>query len=185
MGKTKPSFGVVMVAASVSLAGWLVFQMADAWAAGGIAPYFCMFSDGARSYQDAPCGKQPDPSARYYDARGNFIDRSTQQPDVRFSGQPATSPASPTSVPAVCRKQRHVAESDLKADLAGKYGNSYSLQLTLLNSNMEAYDAICSTPAPPVTLRIVDELASKYYPSFSLIRTLAISNAKAYKELHQ
>lgn len=149
-------------------------------AAGGIAPYKCVWGNGSFSYQDEPCGKGPAPSSRYYDAQGNFIDWSAKQAPVA----PADRASTPAGIPAMCRKQRHIAEADLKANLAAKYGSSYSLQLSLLNSNMEAYDAICSTPATPVALRIVDELAGKYYPNFSLIRTLAISNAKAYKELN-
>lgn len=154
----------------------------SALAAGGFAPYYCMFADGTKSYQDAPCGKQPDPSAKYYDARGKFIDWSAKPAPAAAAPDRVISPA---GVPAMCQKQRHLAESDLKANLASRYGSSYSLQLSLLKSNMEAYDNICSTPAPPVALKVINDLAGKYYPNFSLIRSLAVSNLNAYKELHQ
>lgn len=164
----------------------LVVGVSPAFAAGGNAPYYCMFADGTKSYQDAPCGKRPDPSAKYYDANGKFVDWSAK-PD-HAQAPSSTAPdgiVSRGGVPAMCRKQRAVAEADLKANLATRYPSSYPLQLSLLNANMQAYDELCATPAPPVALKVIDDLAGRYYPSFSLIRSLTISNLKAYKDLNK
>jgi hypothetical protein len=85
----------------------------------------------------------------------------------------------------VAQIDRSKAVSDIKAKLEAQYPGSYSLQKTLLEGHMEAYEYTKGLPATDVNAQILGNLLRKYYPSFSLIKTLYEGNIKAYRELNR
>ena len=85
----------------------------------------------------------------------------------------------------VCDVNRSQAKNDLKQELLGRYGNSYSTVEMLLKAGMRDYDTICNLPSNSVNNGILRDLKSRYYPSFSTIYMLYKANKKSYDELNR
>ena len=84
----------------------------------------------------------------------------------------------------VCDIPEYQAEPDIKNNLAQRYPGSYSVQVTLLNSDIQAYRKLCPTPATPYREQVLRTLIDRYYPDLAVIHTLYESETAAYNRLH-
>lgn len=84
----------------------------------------------------------------------------------------------------VCEVNPAKAKEDLKQELLGRYGNSYSTVKMLLDAGMRDYDTLCQLPENFVNNGILLDLKARYYPSFSTILILYKANKKSYDELN-
>jgi hypothetical protein len=76
----------------------------------------------------------------------------------------------------------------VKQDLAAQWPNNYSLQKTLLDAQIEAYNQLqnyADTQIPPqVITDIKADLARQWPNNFSLQKTLLDAQVSSYKQLH-
>ena len=91
------------------------------------------------------------------------------------------------AVPAVSGEMPEKTLSMVKAKIAKKYPDNYSLQRTLINGQKEAYSFLENyrpdgVPAD-VLYKIKTKYAKKYPNNFSLQKTLITKQVEAYLEL--
>lgn len=85
----------------------------------------------------------------------------------------------------VCEVNRGKAKEDLKQELLGRYGNSYSTVKMLLDAGMRDFDILCQLPENTVSNGVLRDLKGRYYPNFSTILMLYKANIKSYDELNR
>ena len=84
-----------------------------------------------------------------------------------------------------CQVTQEKAQTDLAAELAKKYPDSYATQKMLLDSGMEAFNKLCQVPSDPISDGVLRKLVGRYYPSYGTVLMLYENEMKAYKSLQK
>lgn len=122
-----------------------------------------------------PCGlveitetMVPPQSSEHGDMRSQ---RQLQQQSQQSSPSGRTNP--------VCAVGRAQAEQDIQQELMNRYAPSYSTVEMLFETNMEAFDEICTYPASGTSAQVLQNLKNSYYPHFSTIQMLYQSHMES------
>ena len=94
-------------------------------------------------------------------------------------------PITETRPNPACQVTQEKAQTDLAAELAKKYPDSYATQKMLLDSGMEAFNKLCQVPSDPISDGVLRKLVGRYYPSYGTVLMLYENEMKAYKSLQK